>query len=307
MKKGVIIGIVVVVIVLIIVGIFIAMYAKRECKTDSDCLAKDCFTVQCGDNKCGYFPIIDCCGNEICETGETYSSCARDCPSCDDDNECTKDNYDYHEYKCVNKFIIPCCGNEICDETVETNLDCLIDCPDCNDNDGITTDSFNYATQKCKNIIIPSLTDDFEEGTDNPSGWSPDFPDYMLWDIEQVQSGLKSLKITVNNIPLPGGWFFWKRDFIPIKANQKYYLREWIKTENADQGAHVDVHFFDASYIDIGNGGSAGLLNGTNDWTFRESTFITPPGTEYIQILNGFYGTNGIAWFDNLTLIEDTN
>ena len=53
--------------------------------------------------------------------------------------------------------------------------------------------------------------------------------------------------------------------------------------------------------------GSAGLLSGTNDWTFRESTFVTPLSTEYIQIMNAFYGTNGIAWFDDITLIEETD
>ncbi len=339
------------ILALTIVGIiFISGCAEKECKTNDDCLAKNCFTVECKDNNCIYslisnccgndkcepgetyencfddcpncddkndctsdeydhheqkcvntiIPNVICCGNKICETGETYSNCARDCPNCDDGNECTKDSYDYYEQKCINEPIIPCCGNDICDKGVEEYSNCLADCPNCDDNNKLTTDSFNYVTQKCENIVIPYFIDDFEEGA-----WSPDAPDFMTWDTEQVHSGSRSLKTTLNNVPL--AWYFWTSDLIPVKANQKYYLREWIKTENADQGAHLDVHYFDASYEDTGNGGSAGLLSGTNDWTFRESTFVTPSGTEYIQILNAFYGTNGTAWFDDITLIEETD
>jgi len=266
----------------------------NECTIDS----YDYHELKCVNT---IIPNVICCGNNICETGETYENCAQDCSSCDDTNECTKDSYDYHGQKCIHESIIPCCGNDICDQGVETYLDCLTDCPNCDDNDGITTDSFNYETQKCENIVIPYFTDDFEESTD----WSPDWPDYMTWDTEQAHSGLRSLKTTLNNVPLD--WYIWRTNFIPVKANQKYNLKGWIKTENADQGAQVDVHFYDASYLDIGSGGAFGLLSGTNDWTLRKSTFVTPPGTEYIHILSGFYGTNGIAWFDDVTLIEETD
>ena len=112
-------------------------------------------------------PNVICCGNSVCETEETYSNCAKDCPNCNDGNKCTKDSYDYHELKCVNKLIIPCCGNEICDEGAETYLDCPTDCPDCNDNNKLTADNFNYATQKCENIVTHYFIDDFEQDTGN--------------------------------------------------------------------------------------------------------------------------------------------
>jgi len=270
----------------------------NECTKDS----YDYHELKCVNT---IIPNVICCGNKICETGETYEDCAQDCPNCDDANECTKDRYDYHEQKCINELIIPCCGNEICDEGVEEYSNCAQDCPNCADDNKLTTDSFNYKTRKCENIVIPYFTDDFEEGTDNPSSWSPDWPDYMTWDTEQAHSGLISLKITLSNVPLQ--WYIWRSDFIPIKANQNYHLKGWIKTENADQGAEVGVHFFDASYIDIGNRGSGALLGGTNDWTLRELTFVTWSGVEYIQIMNSFHGTNGIVWFDDINLIEETD
>ncbi len=344
------------ILALTIVGIiFISGCAEKECKTATDCANKTCFTVQCTDNKCVYSSVANCCGNEICEvgetypecaadcpncddknnctideydyheqkcvniiipnviccgnkiceTGETYEICAQDCPNCDDANECTKDSYDYHGQKCIHESIIPCCGNDICDKGVEEYSNCAKDCPNCDDDNKLTTDSFNYATQKCENVVIPHFIDGFEEGTNSPSGWSPDAPDFMTWDTEQVHSGLRSLKISLSNVPLE--WYIWRSDYIPVKANQNYHLKGWIKTENVDYGAQVSVHFFDISHKDIGNRGNVPFLTGTNDWTFKELTFVTAPETEYIQIMSALRGTNGIAWFDDITLIEETD
>ena len=95
--------------VLVIIGIILAsVFLFPECKINDDCLAKTCFTAQCTNNKCGYSPVTDCCGNDMCETDETYNNCAADCPNCDDDNECTKDSYDHHEQKCINEPLAPC-------------------------------------------------------------------------------------------------------------------------------------------------------------------------------------------------------
>ena len=163
--KYVVIGIIA---VLIIIGIiFVSIYIGKECKTESDCITKNCFTIQCKDNKCIYSPVINCCGNERCEINETYPECAVDCPSCDDFNNCTIDKYDYHEQECVNEPIIPCCGNGICDENVETYLNCSTDCPDCIDDNKLTTDSFNYEIQKCENPVTHYFFDDFESGIEN--------------------------------------------------------------------------------------------------------------------------------------------
>lgn len=167
MKKSVVIGIIAGIVLLIIGIFFVVKYIGKECKIDDDCLAKICFTEQCKNNKCMYSPIINCCGNEICEVNETYPECAVDCPSCDDFNNCTIDRYDYHEQECVNNPIIPCCGNGICDENAETYLNCSADCPSCDDNNKLTEDSFNYATQNCENPVTHYFFDDFESGIEN--------------------------------------------------------------------------------------------------------------------------------------------
>ncbi len=80
MKKGVIIGVVLVVVILAIVGYFLIRGpVHRECKVKEDCLDKACFTKDCIENSCSYSEILPCCGNNKCETGETYEECTDDC------------------------------------------------------------------------------------------------------------------------------------------------------------------------------------------------------------------------------------
>jgi len=129
----------------------------------------------CKINKCDFslsgFNLIsdmkdDCCGNKICEVGESYPECT-DCPNCDDENKCTTDSYDYNKHECVNKPILDvvCCGNTLCEEGYETNSNCLRDCPNCDDNSRLTADSFDYAAQECENVVTHYFIDDFESGT----------------------------------------------------------------------------------------------------------------------------------------------
>lgn len=51
----------------------------------------------------------NCCGNTKCELSETHLDCSVDCPSCDDQNECTSDSFDYIKQGCVHEqTIAPC-------------------------------------------------------------------------------------------------------------------------------------------------------------------------------------------------------
>ena len=51
----------------------------RECEAKEDCPDRTCFTKDCVDYSCSYSQITPCCGNEICETGESYETCLNDC------------------------------------------------------------------------------------------------------------------------------------------------------------------------------------------------------------------------------------
>lgn len=145
------------VILILALVIFIIGCAEKECKIESDCLVKGCQQAQCINNKCEYSLLNDCCGNDLCEVGESYPECAADCPNCDDDNKCTDDSFDFHAQECNNKPIIPCCGNMICDMGSEDYTTCSADCLNCDDNNECTNDSYDYHEQECVNAPIQGV------------------------------------------------------------------------------------------------------------------------------------------------------
>lgn len=132
---------------------------KPKCPLSCDD-ANPCTNESCSKEtnyKCKIDNVLNCCGNKICELEERYETCPADCPNCDDNNECTKDSYDYHAKNCVNaaSLAVICCGNGVC-ETAETYLNCSRDCPDCDDDNGCTKDSYDYHEQKCLNeTLVP--------------------------------------------------------------------------------------------------------------------------------------------------------
>lgn len=146
----------------------------------SGCLAEvTCGSYRCKAGVCQIEYESDCCGNKICEVEETYKTCSTDCPNCDDKNECTIDEYDYHKHKCVNTPILDviCCGNSVC-ETGETYENCARDCPNCDDDNKCTKDNYDYYTQKCINeIIIPCCGNRIcDEDVETYSNCSTDCP-----------------------------------------------------------------------------------------------------------------------------------
>ena len=70
--------------------------------------------------------IVPCDGNNICEQGEYQES--GDCPSCDDENSCTVDLYNYTSGKCYYEITVPCCGNGACEVETENPGNCPADC-----------------------------------------------------------------------------------------------------------------------------------------------------------------------------------
>lgn len=74
---------------------------EKECEVKEDCADRTCFTKDCINYNCSYSQIISCCGNEICEIGESYENCT-DCPNCDDNNTFTEDSFNYTTQECEN-------------------------------------------------------------------------------------------------------------------------------------------------------------------------------------------------------------
>ncbi|OGF76445.1 hypothetical protein A2926_02530 [Candidatus Giovannonibacteria bacterium RIFCSPLOWO2_01_FULL_44_40] len=132
---------------------FLAPKCPVSCDDGNSCTTETCSKET--SYKCKIEPVPNCCGNKSCETAETYDTCAIDCPTCDDNNKCTKDSFDYNKQACKNLPILDaaCCGNTVC-ETGENYQNCARDCVSCDDDNKCTKDSYDYNKRACLNKII---------------------------------------------------------------------------------------------------------------------------------------------------------
>ena len=70
----------IILIIVLLALIFVSgCVQEKECEAKEDCSDRTCFTKDCIDYNCSYSQITPCCGNGICEPGETYKECADDC------------------------------------------------------------------------------------------------------------------------------------------------------------------------------------------------------------------------------------
>jgi len=94
------------------------------CDDDNPCTSDLCSEMT--EYECKFEEIRPCEGNNICEQGEFGLS--EDCPNtCNDEDECTTDGFDYMSGTCMHTDILPCCGNSRCDSG-ETYVNCQLDC-----------------------------------------------------------------------------------------------------------------------------------------------------------------------------------
>ena len=173
----------IILIVIIIIGLgalgylFLIPKCPKSCDDGNDCTRGVCSKET--DYKCKAISIPDCCGNKTCELEENYGNCPLDCPNCEDNNNCTKDYFDYYNQKCSNSPILEvvCCGNTIC-EVGETYQTCARDCPNCDDNNQCTNDSYDYHQRECLNEVkIPCCGNKIcDKGAETNSNCSVDCP-----------------------------------------------------------------------------------------------------------------------------------
>ena len=152
-------------VVLILVGC--SPSCPESCDDGDNCTEDFCSNET--DFNCVNQPIVPCDNNGICEEGEFLKS--DDCPTCNDNNSCTEDIYDFSTSSCQNVEIIPCLGNGICEEGEYPSEDC----PDCDDDNECTEDSYDYSLKNCSNkIIIPCCGNDICDEGENYSVCSDD-------------------------------------------------------------------------------------------------------------------------------------
>jgi hypothetical protein len=129
------------------------------------------------------------------------------------------------------------------------------------------------------------------------------------WDSEVKHSGEFSVSISIKeNYPVKDTVAYnWTKPFMPVKVNQPYVLKGWIKTSNLKEPAFIVVQCWDSKYNMIGFSTSCKdyPLIGTNDWKEVKVNFVPPQNTAEVRIRlcsSAPFNTGGKVWYDDISI-----
>lgn len=142
----------------------------------------------------------------------------------------------------------------------------------------------------------------FEGGGTMPTGWRQltfAGSGTATRDTVVKRSGSASAKLSV---PASGTIALGPTDRTPIGAGTHTYAG-WVKTEGVgNQGAYLDMLFFDATGKLVGGDNKFYATAGTSDWHQVTATLATPAGATRVEVQVRLSGA-GTVWFDDLTLV----
>lgn len=102
---------------------YIVPHCPRSCDDGNACTIDSCSNIT--NFNCVHQEKKPCDGNGACEVGEYNIS--TDCPICEDNDICTKNDYNYILKECLFGPIDNCCGNKICEDSESYEI-CPADC-----------------------------------------------------------------------------------------------------------------------------------------------------------------------------------
>lgn len=139
----------------------------------------------------------------------------------------------------------------------------------------------------------------FENGTTQPTGWSPIFNGIREWDHQNSSEGNASVKVASTPTQNRGGW---RAEVGGLTAGKVYRFSVDYKTESA----YPMVNF----YVRPATGATNLYLSETvppqmpKYWSRVEDTFVCPnTGVKLIADLYLWF-SEGTVWFDNVELVE---
>lgn len=152
----------------------------------------------------------------------------------------------------------------------------------------------------------------FEEGDEfGPSGWeirpAPGSTSIFEWAEGVAHTGSRSLFIeSEGEYRVADRWRAGMDYSIGLQPGSEATLSAWIKTEDAQGSAHLQVYVMGPMPPGERNARilaqpSGGHVTGTEDWTEVTLTFTVPPGPSYVMPYLGIRGA-GKAWFDDVRL-----
>lgn len=124
-------------------------------------------------------------------------------------------------------------------------------------------------------------------------------------DSSEFHSGTQSLSISYNGRNGDSGML----QYVPVKANSRYTLSAWVKSEGLKSGSGICVSASDA-YTDKLYGQTQETL-GTTGWHRVEADFQTGPETELVAMrfthAHGSLWVEGQLWVDDVSLQATSN
>ena len=146
------------------IGVYFFLIPRCPASCDDGYLYTQDVCSKKTDYECSYTTIEKYCRNKICEAGETYENCPEDCPSCDDNNKCTKDSYDYHQQKCIYESDAACYSKTITLTPATTGIDYQVKIE-------LNSSNFNYSKAKTNGEDIRF----FDKGGNSLDYWIEDW------------------------------------------------------------------------------------------------------------------------------------
>lgn len=148
-----------------------------------------------------------------------------------------------------------------------------------------------------------------------PEGWSTAFlfrtRDQVEFSWERLaHSGNYSVSIEIlNTHPYDTVAYHWNRTFEPFEVGKTYEISGWVKTRDLKLPPFIGVQLLGEEsklndWIQLKCDGYEKLI-GTTNWTYLETRFKVPVGTDWVRVCAGITSPaniNGKAWFDNIVI-----
>lgn len=128
------------------------------------------------------------------------------------------------------------------------------------------------------------------------------------WDSQIYHTGKYSVKIVSTKKPGMLSEWLNKNGKIPIIAGHKYNVSLWLKTENVDQHAELNVNYWgpDSQIYINKSGGSSAIIFGNSDWTQVSVQAEAPTVAAYLRFEARLYGS-GTLWIDDVVVQDLTD
>jgi hypothetical protein len=123
-------------------------------------------------------------------------------------------------------------------------------------------------------------------------------------DDDVAHRGLASAAVSTNGATIDGAGWVMRLDELPLC--HVVFLEGYVRTEGLEGAAYLKITLETreegADRSQVLALAVSDIVNGDNEWTFRDTSIYVPPETTGVWLEIGLTG-RGKAWFDDLSLV----